>query len=132
MVAKGKILRVKPRRTIAKLEAELERQTAERDEVLQVINASPGDPIPVFDAILEKAHISAVPPREFVDVRRRTFSPVATRGNPRFAEWLRDHSSVPPAPGTVLERIVRGEDFLQIAAASDQAFWTSAFSRGSF
>ena len=46
-------------------------------------------------------------PREFVDVRRRTFSPVATCGNPRFAESLRDHSSVPPAPCTVLERIVR-------------------------
>src|SRR5215470_19570926 len=24
-----------------------------------------------------------------------------------FAEWLCDHSSVPPGPGTVLERIVR-------------------------
>jgi GAF domain-containing protein len=58
------------------------------------------------------------------------FHPVATRGNPRFAEWLRDHSSVPPAPVTVLERIVQGEDFLQVAdAMSDQAFCRSAYSR---
>jgi len=34
MAAKGKISPVKPRRTIAELEAELERRTAERDEAL--------------------------------------------------------------------------------------------------
>jgi phage shock protein A len=53
------------RRTVAELERKLGERTAERDEaqeretataeVLEVINSSPGDLIPVFDAMRETA-----------------------------------------------------------------------------
>src|SRR5262249_56794469 len=91
----------------------------------------PGAFTPVFAAIWEKAQaVCGAAQGNLWTYDGELFHPVATRGNPRFAEWLHDRSSAPPAPGTVLERIVRGEDFLQIAdAASDQAFCTSAYSR---
>jgi class 3 adenylate cyclase/prephenate dehydratase len=135
MTAKGKTPRINPRRNIAELEAELERRIAERDEalaretavaeVLQVINRSPGDLAPVFDAILQKALSLCDAAHGHLTVYQDGhFHCAAAQGDPHFVEWFRGRAPYGPGPGTTMEKIVQGASVVQVAdATDDEAYW---------
>jgi transcriptional regulator with GAF, ATPase, and Fis domain len=92
----------------------LEQQTATA-EVLGVINSSPGDLAPVFDAMLDRAlrlcDAAYGVLNAFDDEQMRT---VSARGEARIVDWLMAREPRRPGPGTTMDRIVRGEDVVQI------------------
>ena len=93
----------------------LEQQTATA-EVLQVINSSPGDLAPVFDAMLEKAlRLCAAAFGNLLVYDGRLFSFVSIQGDPDLVEHMRGREPFAPVPGTALSRIVEGEDVAHIA-----------------
>jgi GAF domain-containing protein len=131
MAAKGKISPVKPRRTIAGLEAELERRTAERDEalaresaiaeVLQVINSSPGDLAPVFDAMLDKAmRLCEAAFGELRTYDGERWHSAAIRGVPDdFAEF-RKRNAAPAGPGSLGARVLGGQPIVHVLDLKDE------------
>src|SRR5215212_6402290 len=118
-----------PDQIIADLRRELALRTAERDEalaqqtaaaeVLQVINASPGDLTPVFDAMLDKA--LSLCGASFGMLRTfdgESFHAVAMKGVPPALQdaW---RGPTKPAPGGAQERLIRGERFLHFRDARE-------------
>jgi hypothetical protein len=95
-------------------------------EVLQVMNSSPSDLAPVFDAILEKAlHLCEA---NFGNMFPRTARlRFAVRRS--FARWMADRGAVEPAPGSLGERLMHGENVVHIIDASNEAAYQGSATR---
>src|SRR5262249_10236936 len=107
----------------------LERQTATA-EVLQVINTSPGDLAPVFDALLEKAvSLSKAAYGHLWRFDGEHFHPWRSHGDPQFARWFEHLGPVRPNPSGdgFLGRMVRGEDILYIADVRDTEAYRTGY-----
>jgi adenylate cyclase len=126
------------RRQLAEREAELAECKAERDEglqresataeVLQIINSSPGDLAPVFDAMLEKVTRLCEAPFGILrtwDGERFQFG--AVRGEPRFRDWVRQRGPIRPArDASPLGRILAGERLVRFAdVPGEESYQTS-------
>src|SRR3984893_13971586 len=112
-------------RLITETRQALEQQTATA-EVLQVINSSPGDRAPVFDAMLQKAlNLCGADLGGLYRFDGKAIHPVAVQGGAKAAAEILQQSFV-IEPGSSVGRLARGEDeVVQVADIVDTEAYRS-------
>ena len=117
-------------RLITETREALDQQTATA-EVLQVINSSPGNLGPVFDAMLEKATLLCEADFGIMNTYDgEQFCAVATRGIPSaLVDFYREPFT--PGPGSYIRQLVGGEALVHVVdmAAANSTVGTSPLSR---
>ncbi len=119
------VIAIENARLLQELRESLDRQTATA-EILEVINRSPGNLAPVFDAMVERAMrlCEAAYGHVFV-YDGELFHLVAAHGEARYVDWIRESGPRPPASSLTFGRIVAGEPLVHIGdIAEDEPYRT--------
>ena len=121
------VIAIENTRLITEQREALEQQTATA-EVLQVINASPGNLAPVLDAMLEKAtRLCDAAFGDLLIYNSEVFHRAAMQGvTPAMAEFLREPIHPESEPGSALYRMVHGENILHQADITDDEVYRGA------